>query len=367
MNNLTKKKYIKAPCDICIKEELHCCNTFPLFKNEELAELIDSGYLNKINKPIKIIRYTSDIFTCINLNEDMKKQIDELKVGKRNCIFFDEEKGCLLGEKYMPVLCKEKRKCNPIIACSFCGYNEEDFKKLSKEEKIKLRFLNNIINQKYEIAIKKIFNTNIKKNFTLFTNSIKKKNNKKAFNYTKDEIIFLVAFHCIIENKEFLEKKGILKIEEKKRLFIDTDGKIIIIKNLNFIPLKDDPLLKEFLIKFTNLTRLTISSYLPEKQTILETKTNSILKGMHNHGIINDEELQKYGFLVTIVLMYYYKDKFKMKNKQFKGILKFKEFNTLGDLMLDLLVEEGIDEIKVMNKIVDFVDTFIKKVIKEKI
>jgi len=365
-----EKKFIKkAPCNICIKEGLHCCNTFPLFKNEELAELIDSGYLDKINKPVRVIRYKNEIFTCVNLNEDINKQINELKTGERNCMFFDEEKGCLLGEKYMPLFCKEKRRCDSIIACSFCGYDEEGFKKLSKEEKIGLKLLNSAMNQRYEIAMKKIFNTDTKEGFTLFSNTIKKKNKKnkkKAFNYTKDEIIFLVAFHCITENKEFLEEKGILKIEEKKRLFIDTDGKIIITKNLNFTPLTDEPLLKEFLLKFTNLTRLTISSYLPEKQTVLEAKTNSILKGMHNYGIISDEKLKKYGFLATIVLMYYYKDKFKMKNNQFKGIFKFKEFETLGNLMLDLLVEEGIDEVEVMNEVVDFADTFIKRVIKEK-
>ncbi|WP_456469972.1 hypothetical protein [Caminibacter sp.] len=356
----------KPPCKECIKTDLHCCNRFPLFNNEELAELIDSGYLDKINKPVRIIRYKNEIYTTIDIDKDEIKEVKLLQEGKANCMFFDKEKGCMLGEEYMPQYCKEIRNCHSIIRCGFCGISEEEFPKLNKEELKIIKEKNRVDFLNYEIAFAKIFETSLSRVLNI---PIKKKKNKKRkdLKITKDELIFLFVFHAIFENMDYLKRKGIMKIETKKRLFIEENGTIVIKKELHFIPLNDEPLLKSFLLKLTNLSRITISLYSPEKQDILERKLNGILKGLHNYGKIKDEDLKIYGLLFSIVLMYYYKDKFKIKDKRFKGIFQFKEFNELGDNVLDLLYEDGYDEIEIMREITGFVDSFFKRILKEKL
>ena len=367
-NKLMPKTH-QLPCSECVNTELHCCNRFPLFRNEELAELIDSGYLNEIKKPVRIIRYRDEVYTTLNLEEDMNTQIKEIREGRRACMFFEKGKGCILPDKYMPLYCKKIRDCGYIIRCAFCGMSEEQFKSSSLDElkAIKTENAPNIL--AYDRAFAEIFSADlgmIMKNRPVKKQKKKRKNQLK---YTKDELIFLLAFHSILENKDFLKEKGIMEVQEKKRLFIEPDGTITISKELKFVSLKNNAFLKNFLLKLTNLSRITLAIYRPEKQSVIEAKVNQILKGMHNYGKIDDEKLRKnyYGLLFAIVLMYYYKEKYKMKSKEFKGVFQFSEFSELGDYLLDLIAEEGKDEVAIMEEITEFADTFIKRVIKETI
>ena len=338
-------------CKECIKKDLHCCKKMPLFDNFEIVKLIEDGILEKLGYSGKIViwRYHEkhEVFTVLYKNEKFKDYKDE----KKECIFFDKEKGCKLGE-YMPRYCKMYREKNPVLYCSYIDTGLNGDMEILKEQKKKLNYFKE---EEYYYYVFKDFLKRFRKN----------SNFRKI---TKDEIILALAIHSLNCNIEELTKENILTKTESKIFDIEKNGEVFIYRNIRLKPLSDNPFIIEYTRKFNYILNNIYNNKTPLEIEILIQKTQSVINGI-DKLYYNDKDLEKdfKGFLFANTILYNYKKNFKNKNKFLKGlVINEKDLENVEDLIIEKLENRGIDAIEEIEKSNEFANKFIRRILKLK-
>lgn len=350
-NNIKPEIFI--PCNACIKRNFHCCKKMPLFSNKEIVILLEEKVLEKLGfENLVIHRYINqyEIYTILKRGETFK----DYKNGEKECIFFNSEKGCMLG-KYMPEYCKQYRNIYSIYHCPFMGIKDKDFMRKSDNElnKIKKENFNILNSEKFFIIV--------------FNNFLKRYNHpkgiKKNFKIKKDEIILAFAFHCLKCNLEELEKYNILKMIVDRKFGIEPNGEIIIYSTVFFEPLNDNLFFIEYVRKLNFIVNKIYNIKSPLEIDLIINKTQSAINGIDKINITDKMLKENFnGFLLANTIFYEYKTNFKNKAKDFKGLL-------LNETMLEktesyiynILDEKGIDYIDIIEKFTDFSKKFIKR------
>ena len=352
------KKELKlcTHCKSCIKRDLHCCKQMPLFNNKEIVELLEDEVLEKLGYVGKIViwRYldNAEIFTILYKGENFRTY----EKGNKECIFLDKEKGCKLG-KYMPNYCKYFRAKNDLYHCAYIDLTKEEFNSKSDEELNKL--------QEQKALRRDIYFS------TIFDGFLKRfrKRKKKKLKITKDDVILALAFHALNCNFEELKAEGILEKKEEKIFDIEDNGGIIVYKTVSVKSLSGNPLLIAYARKINFLLNNLYNNKLPMEIDILINTTQSFLDGVDKTPF-KDEELEKdfKGILLANTILLGYKNDFKMKNKKFAGLIPNEElFEGMEKFLYNNLEEKGIDYIEIIEVLSDFVEKFIKRVIKGRI
>lgn len=345
-----------AHCKSCIKRDLHCCKEMPLFSNKEIVKLLEDEVLEKLGYVGKIViwRYldNAEIFTILYKGENFRAY----EKGKKECIFLDKEKGCKLG-KYMPNHCKYFRAKNDLYHCAYIDLTKEEFDSKSDEELNKL--------QEQKALRKDIYFS------TIFDGFLKRfrKRKKKKLKITKDDVILALAFHALNCNFEELEEEGILKKEEKEIFDIEDNGGVIVYKIIRVKPLSDNSSIISYVRKINFLLNNLYNNKLPMEIDILINITQSFLDGVDKIPF-KDEELEKdfKGILLANTILLGYKNDFKMKNKKFAGLIPGEQlFENMEEFIYNKLEEKGLNYIEIIEILSDFVEKFIKRVIKGRI
>ena len=343
-------------CKICASRNLDCCD-LPIFKESEAIKIIEENEkeIRKANVALQRYIVNSSVWTFIPkkyLGRE-HKYFKLIQSGKEKCPFLINQT-CILGEN-KPFYCKVKRIENSPLPCPFRNINNEELKTKPIEElkKLKEESLNG---KKIDFFITNYYAEDIAKK------PIKQnKRNKRNLQIKKDELIWTLILHSLLMNGEN-EKNIFYKAHTEKRILIE--NKEVIINSLGFVvPKLDNYTLKSFMKKINNIMSQTLHGYDTLKIDTLINKVQGIVNGIDKQELNNEDLKKDYkGFLLALALIRLYQDTFKNKMSIFKGNFSREEINELGDMILDVLYEEGKNEEEIFEKVGEFAEKFIRRV-----